>query len=319
MENNYKYQENYLDNLISDHNLIEKALILFEKEIAKNEMANKEILQSLISFIDEYGDTYHNQKEEQFYFPLLLQKGLPPMGPVNVMLMEHQNERELISEIKNLINKFENENIFDENLNNLIRDFCELTKNHIWKENDILYPMGAKLLDENDNKFLIDNFEKLSQEKYGQDPYKRFSIMLDSFEKKHGNKIDLLAELSTDVINNMIDALPVELSFVDENDIVRYFSHQNKKKIFHRSLGVVGRKVQKCHPEKSVHLVNQILEEMKAGTRDSAEFWINFQSMFVHISYYAVRDENGKYQGCVEMVHDISKYRKLEGEKRLLG
>ncbi len=319
MENNYKYQENYLDNLISDHNLIEKALILFEKEIAKKEMANKEILQSLISFIDEYGDTYHNQKEEQFYFPLLLQKGLPPMGPVNVMLMEHQNERELISEIKNLINKFENENIFDENLNNLIRDFCELTKNHIWKENDILYPMGAKLLDENDNKFLIDNFEKLSQEKYGQDPYKRFSIMLDSFEKKHGNKIDLLAELSTDVINNMIDALPVELSFVDENDIVRYFSHQNKKKIFHRSLGVVGRKVQKCHPEKSVHLVNQILEEMKAGTRDSAEFWINFQSMFVHISYYAVRDENGKYQGCVEMVHDISKYRKLEGEKRLLG
>lgn len=319
MENNYKYQENYLDNLISDHNLIEKALILFEKEIAKKEMANKEILQSLISFIDEYGETYHNQKEEQFYFPLLLQKGLPPMGPVNVMLMEHQNERELISEIKNLINKFENENIFDENLNNLIRDFCELTKNHIWKENDILYPMGAKLLDENDNKFLIDNFEKLSQEKYGQDPYKRFSIMLDSFEKKHGNKIDLLAELSTDVINNMIDALPVELSFVDENDIVRYFSHQNKKKIFHRSLGVVGRKVQKCHPAKSVHLVNQILEEMKAGTRDSAEFWINFQSMFVHISYYAVRDENGKYQGCVEMVHDISKYRKLEGEKRLLG
>ncbi len=110
----------------------------------------------------------------------------------------------------------------------------------------------------------------------------------------------------------------MELSYVDENDIVRYNSKQDEKKVFTRSLSVIGRTVQQCHPPKSVHLVNQILTEMKAGTRDSAEFWINFGEMFVHISYFAVRGEGGVYQGCVEMVHDVKHYRDLEGQKRLI-
>lgn len=315
MENKFNYNQHYLDNLIFDHNLIEKALIIFEKEINKKNQANFEVIEALIDFLIEYGDNYHNAKEENFYFPLLIERGLPQQGPVNVMLLEHQSERDFLDKIKTHIlqDKKLNSEIID-----IINEFCNLTKNHIWKENDILYPMGSKLLDDKDNEFLIKNFLSLDTEKYGQEPQKRFYVMLESFEKKYDNKIDLLADLSTNIINNMIDALPIELSFVDENDVVRYFSHQNKKKIFHRSLGVIGRKVQKCHPEKSVHIVNQILEEMKSGKRDNAEFWINFNNMFVHISYYAVRDENGKYQGCIEMVHDISKYRELTGEKRLL-
>ena len=84
------------------------------------------------------------------------------------------------------------------------------------------------------------------------------------------------------------------------------------------TLSVIGRTVQQCHPQKSVHLVNQIIEEMRAGKRDVATFWINFENKYVHISYYAVRNNSGEYQGCVEMVHDIKPYREIEGEKRLL-
>jgi len=314
----YNYQINYLDNLICDHELIEKSLLLFEKEIEKGEKINLDFCTTIIDFLIDYGDNCHNQKEELFYFPLLLEKGLPPMGPIHVMLEEHKYERNYLSEIKTILESSEFTTETSNKIKKLFSEFAEITKNHIWKENDILYPMGEKILDNKDKEYLINTFNKFSFEKYGQDAYKRFKSMIDSFEKKTDNKVNLLASLPYDVISNILDSLPVELSFVDENDIVRYFSHQNKKKIFHRSLGVIGRAVQKCHPEKSVHLVNKILEEMKAGTRDSAEFWINFQDKFVYISYFAVRNENNEYQGCVEMVQDIKHYRELEGEKRLL-
>jgi len=309
---------NYLDNLINDHNLIERALILFEKEIAKGEQMNPDIALSLITFLEDYGDECHNQKEEKFYFPLLLERGLPPMGPVAVMLEEHKSERNYLSEIKQIIGKFKIHNKFDESLKGITDEYIELTKNHIWKENDILYPMGKRILSVADGEALLNKFNELTFSRYGQDGYKRYADMIDAFEHQTGGKVNMLATIPLDVVTNMLDALPVELSFVDENDIVRFYTHQNKKKIFHRSLSVIGRSVQKCHPEKSVHLVNQILSEMKAGERDKAEFWINFDGMFVHISYYAVRDNDGKYQGCVEMVHDIKPYRELEGEKRLL-
>lgn len=309
---------NYLDNLINDHNLIERALILFEKEVAKGEQMNTDIALSLITFLEDYGDECHNQKEEKFYFPLLLERGLPPMGPVAVMLEEHKQERGYLREIKQIVTKFKMNNTLNESLKQITQEYIELTKNHIWKENDILYPMGKRILTVADGETLLNKFNELTFSRYGQDGFKRYSDMINSFEHQVGGKVNMLATMPLDVVSNMLDALPVELSFVDANDIVRFYTHQNKKKIFHRSLSVIGRSVQKCHPEKSLHLVNQILSEMKAGTRDKAEFWINFDEMFVHISYYAVRDNQGNYQGCVEMVHNIKPYRELEGEKRLL-
>lgn len=308
----------YLENLINDHNLIERALVMFEKEVAKVEKMNADIALSLITFLEDYGDECHNQKEEQFYFPLLLERGLPPMGPVAVMLEEHKGERNYLTEIKQMIAKFKINNEINPQLQEITAEYVELTKNHIWKENDILYPMGKRILTTQDGVDLLQKFEEFTFNRFGQNGFQRYSDMVDAFEHQTGGKVNMLASIPLDVITNMLDALPVELSFVDENDIVRFYTHQNKTKIFHRSLSVIGRTVQKCHPEKSVHLVNQILEEMKSGSRDKADFWINFDSMFVHISYYAVRNEEGKYQGCVEMVHDIKPYRELEGEKRLL-
>jgi DUF438 domain-containing protein len=131
--------------------------------------------------------------------------------------------------------------------------------------------------------------------------------------------IDLnVGRMSVEQVNLMLLHLPVELSFVDETDTVLYYSGVPDK-IFPRTPGAIGRKVQNCHPPKSLHLVNRILSEMKAGTRDTAEFWMeNFMGKFLNIRYDAVRDKNGEYRGCLESVQDIAELRTREGSKRLL-
>ena len=127
-----------------------------------------------------------------------------------------------------------------------------------------------------------------------------------------------VGELTREQVNLILLNLPVELSFVDENDEVRYYTGLEQK-IFTRNLQVVGRKVQHCHPPKSLHLVNRILDDFRAGRRDVAEFWMDdFNGRFIHIKYIAVRDEQGEYRGCLESVQDVTGVRKLSGEKRLL-
>ncbi len=117
----------------------------------------------------------------------------------------------------------------------------------------------------------------------------------------------------------ILNTLPVELSFVDKDDKVRYFSHENGEKIFPRTRGVIGMAVQNCHPEKSVHLVNRILADFKAGTRTVAEFWIEMGGRFVHIRYFPVRGPEGEYLGTLEVVQDVAGIRALTGERRLLA
>jgi hypothetical protein len=310
--------QNYLDILINDHALIERALVMLEKQAEKGSNLNPNIAMTLVDFLLEYGDTCHNMKEENFYFPLLLNKGMPPQGPIGVMLEEHKGEREYLDKLKKMLADRIESGVLDPNFNSLLTEYSALTKGHIWKENDILYPMGKRFITPDDEIILQRQFENITESMYGPDGYNRNVRLISSLENQSGGRVNMLASLDLDVIQNMLDVLPIELSFVDENDIVRYYSKQDEKKIFTRSLSVIGRTVQQCHPPKSVHLVNKILTEMKAGTRESADFWINFGEMFVHISYFAVRGEGGVYQGCIEMVHDVKPYRELEGEKRLV-
>jgi len=308
----------YLNQLINDHAVIEKALVLLEKQAERGDGINLQIARALIDVIWEFGEQCHNQREEQIYFPFLLKKGMPPQGSIGVMLQEHQSEREYIAQIKIMFDTFEREKKLPERFQRVVAEYADLTKNHIWKENDILYPMGRRMISPDDEKHLMQEFLRLEKETIGEGGFLRYQTLVNSLEKQAEGRIDLLASLPTSVVTRMLDALPIELSFVDENDRVRYFNKVDGEKIFTRSLSVVGRLVQQCHPQKSVHLVNQILKEMKAGNREKAAFWINFNEMFVHISYYAVRDTDGTYLGCVEMVHDIKPYRELTGEKRLL-
>jgi hypothetical protein len=124
-------------------------------------------------------------------------------------------------------------------------------------------------------------------------------------------------EIRKEVLDAVLDALPVEMSFVDENDVVRYFNKDGDR-IFPRPPAVIGRKVQDCHPKKSLHKVNQILDDFKGNKRSSAEFWIDLKGRKIYIRYFAVRGKDGKYLGCLEVSQDITDIQKIKGEKRLL-
>jgi uncharacterized protein len=122
---------------------------------------------------------------------------------------------------------------------------------------------------------------------------------------------------SVEELESLLNCVPFDITFVDKDDKVKFFSH-GKQRIFERSKAIIGRQVQYCHPPSSVHIVNKILDDFKSGRQSEAKFWIPFRGMFVHISYYAVRDENGNYLGTAEVTQDIADFKKAEGERRLL-
>jgi DUF438 domain-containing protein len=118
-------------------------------------------------------------------------------------------------------------------------------------------------------------------------------------------------------IDLMLRNLPVDVTFVDENDRVCYYS-DTPHRIFPRSPAIVGRAVQNCHPPKSVHIVNDILQNFREKKKKAAEFWIQMGGSFIHIRYFPLYDENGSYKGVIEVSQEVSGIRQLEGEKRLL-
>ena len=122
--------------------------------------------------------------------------------------------------------------------------------------------------------------------------------------------------LDLEELNLVLGVLPIDFQYVDEHDRVRFYSEGHR--IFPRSPGVIGRKVQNCHPPASVHKVQQIIDAFRAGEKDTAEFWIEMQGRFLHIRYFAVRDEGGAYRGVVETVQDVTGIRALEGQRRLV-
>ncbi len=122
--------------------------------------------------------------------------------------------------------------------------------------------------------------------------------------------------LSPKEISEIFKTLPLEVSFIDRDDRVKFYSKDHK--IFARSKSVLGRPVQLCHPPKSYYMVEKILKAFKEGKRDVAEFWINLEGRTVHIRYFPVRDDKGEYLGTIEVIQDVTEIKKLEGEKRLL-
>ena len=111
--------------------------------------------------------------------------------------------------------------------------------------------------------------------------------------------------------------MPVDISYVDENEIVKFYT-DTEHRVFPRSKNVIGRDVKNCHPRTSVHLVEEIIEKFRTGEQDTVDFWINKGDLFIYIYYVAVRDENGRFRGVLEMMQDCSRIRKLEGSRTLL-
>jgi PAS domain S-box-containing protein len=135
--------------------------------------------------------------------------------------------------------------------------------------------------------------------------------------RKWKDKKAMIENLSKEQLAGILEALPVEVSFVDENDSVRFWN-KHETRIFKRPISVVGKSVQNCHPKHSVDKVNQLLSDFKSGKKDSAEFWIDLKGRKVYIRYFAVRDKTGRYLGTLEVTQDITDIKKIEGERRLL-
>ena len=127
----------------------------------------------------------------------------------------------------------------------------------------------------------------------------------------------MLETLSPETLEAIFDTLPLDITYVDETDTVRYYS-RGEKRIFRRTPAVIGKKVQNCHPQPSLHKVNQVVSDLKSGQRDAAEFWIELKGRRVYIRYFPVKDQAGNYLGVLEVTQDITDLPKISGEKRLL-
>lgn len=129
-------------------------------------------------------------------------------------------------------------------------------------------------------------------------------------------KVDFGA-LTQSILNPLLNTLPIEMTFIDHSDTVRYFNNPPKM-IFLRTKGVIGMKVQNCHPSKSLDTVNRITEAFRSSTKNAAEFWINSHGRLIFIRFFAVRDTEGKYLGTMEVVKDLTEIQAVKGERRLL-
>ena len=127
----------------------------------------------------------------------------------------------------------------------------------------------------------------------------------------------MLEKFFIETLEAIFDALPVDVTFVDETDTVGYYSKGNDR-IFRRTPAVIGRKVQNCHPRDSVDKVIQVVSDLRSGKKDVAEFWIDLKGRKIYIRYFAVKDKAGKYIGTLEVTQDITEIQKITGEKRLL-
>jgi len=127
----------------------------------------------------------------------------------------------------------------------------------------------------------------------------------------------MIENLTQEQLRGILENLPVDISFVDESDTVKFWN-RHETRVFKRPQSALGKTVQKCHPPASVDKVNTVLAELKSGKREFAEFWIDLRGKKIYIRYFAVRDKNGKYLGTLEVGQDITDIKKIEGEKRLL-
>jgi uncharacterized protein len=302
--------------LLRDHEITEKALEAGSRALA-GPQPDRALVAKLVTYLSEYVERVHNKKEEDHLFPLLEKRGVPRQGgPLAVMLAEHDETKTQLEEFRARAFAYASGRGEISALKQTFGQLSDLLKNHYWKENDILYPMAQRVMTAADCEAVVAGI-LATEAAAGADTRAKYYALADEIIAA-GEIKDLVYGLDYETIGAMLNSLPVELSFVDANDTVRYFSHENHDKIFPRTRGAIGMKVQNCHPQKSLHLVNRILADFKAGRREVAEFWIDMGPRRVHIRYWPVREAAGKYLGCVETVQDVSGIQKLKGERRLL-
>lgn len=277
---------------------------------------SEESIEKLINDLTKLLDIdNHYSRKENLLFPFLEKVGI--FGPTKVMWGVDDKIRASIKWVRNQLieGKWHAEDVIFK-LDFIIEEINQM----IYKEENILLPMSLEKLTED---------EWLKIEREGDVIGYTFIDRPEPWqpERKELHDAEFMKEgviqldtgiLSLDQLELMMNHLPVDITFIDENDVVRYFSH-GKERIFHRTKSIIGRTVQNCHPPQSGHIVNALLDDFKSGKKDVEDFWINFRDKFVLIRYFAVRDQEGNYKGTVEFTQNIQPIQALEGEKRLMS
>jgi hypothetical protein len=301
-----------------DHEVTEQVFAAMETKFAAAEGPAPSLVGLLLDYV-HYVDHCHNQKEELHLFPRLERLGMPRHGgPLGVMLQEHEQARGILARLVPLAGAYAaGDTSVLAGLRAAFGEYAALCKDHFWKENDILYPMALRMLGEAGAAEVVAGIEQVEASLGPGTRERYYRIAAEIVERAELR--DLSYGLEREVLAAILNTLPVELSFIDHEDRVRYFSHEHGEKIFGRTRGAIGTAVQNCHPPKSLHLVNQILAEFKAGRREVAEFWIEMGGRMVHIRYWPLRGDDGRYLGTLETVQDVTAIRALAGEQRLLA
>ncbi|HSH20300.1 MAG TPA: PAS domain-containing protein [Draconibacterium sp.] len=248
--------------------------------------------------------------KENVLFPII-EKHFPEHRCLSVMWSFHDDIK---TNLKLIIKQLADKDFNLKAVNKLAGDLFFSIYAIKFREERILFPLVQEIVSED----VLNNLYRESLE-IGF-PYYQPEFEYDKEVRKivPKNKIDLeTGNLNAEQIKLLFNHLPVDITFVDENDKVVYFSSP-KKRIFPRTKSIIGRDVHNCHPPESVHVVEEIVESFRNGKKDVASFWINMKGEKLLIQYFAIRNENGEYKGVVEVSQEISEIQNLQGEKRLL-
>ncbi len=252
----------------------------------------------------------HYTREENVLFPYLEKHGITE--PPQVMWMEHDQIRGIKKAIQAALERGDNARLAE-----LAQGLLEAMMSHFYKENNILFPTAMDVIGEDEWPAIRTEFDEIGYCCITPPPMPTEGAG-ERTTGVRGAEIELpTGRLTVDELVAILNTLPVDITFVDKDDTVRYFN-ETRDRIFVRTRAVLGRKVQNCHPQKSVHIVERILDDFRNKRRDVAEFWIDFQGRLVYIRYFPVWGPDGEYLGVIEVTQDVTRIRELSGEKRLL-
>lgn len=281
----------------------------FEKEDSSDNIYKLLEDLSLLLDVDK-----HFSRKENLIFPYLERYGIH--GPTNHMWRINDFIRDGIKDAKKMLTTYDGE---QEEVVNALNFVIEEVLHMIYREENILFPMALQ-------NFTEDEWVKIAHES-DEIGYCLISEVAEWRPKRKAIDEKAISDgyikmetgiLSLKQLELLLNHLPVDITFIDHEDVCRYFSH-GKERIFARTKAVIGRTVQNCHPPRSVHVVEELLADFKAGRKDTEDFWIKFKDKYVYIRYFAVRDENGEYVGTLEFTQNIDPIQAIEGEKRILS
>lgn len=302
----YKWEKPEIDTF-SNYLIKENEALIKRMEEMKEIIKNKSdwfIDKKFNQLFNEVKDFYvHYTKKENILFPIMEKKNKDFNG-LKIMWALHDEGRKSIKEFNKLLLEKEYKDI-----NEAVGKLFFVLYGLVQKEELILFPVVSEMISSEEEKEMLEQ-----------------SLEYDYFiiEKPviyHSNRENEISEDSNELSLKrylmIFDSLPVDLTYVDENNKVRYFN-KPKDRFFPRSQAIIGRDVENCHPPDSVHVVLEIIESFRNGERDTAKFWINLKGKTLLIEYFAIRDGKGIYRGVLEVSQEISEIQKLTGEKRLL-